>query len=360
MSTSTSTSTSRRTSTSSNARITAIDVITRAEDLAALESEWDALHPPTPFQSSAWLLPWWRAFAAGELCTIVCREGRDLVALAPLFVVRRRAEGPREVQLVGTGNTDYLDILARDEHAQTCAELILEVLADRAQDREGGGWDVCDFRNLRPGSPLRSAAVPEGVMARHLDEAPCPTLDLREPLPSAIAHDIAYGRRRAERDGGLRVQHSRDISVDADAAMDALFALHAMRWRARGEQGMLHDAATRAFHRDVARASRRPGRSASTLQLLTLSLGDTPIAAHYGFVHDRRAYYYLGGFDPRFAKVNAGTLAIAAAIDDARARGATTFDFLGGGEAYKYAWGATDEPRTRRILHRALHASSGR
>ena len=77
-------------------------------------------------------------------------------------------------------------------------------------------------------------------------------------------------------------------------------------------------------------------------------------------MHGARAYHYLGGFDMRYAKLSAGTLAIAAAIDDARARGVTTFDFLGGREAYKYAWGATDEPRYRRLLRRAAHASSGR
>ena len=38
------------------------------------------------------------------------------------------------------------------------------------------------------------------------------------------------------------------------------------------------------------------------------------------------------------------------AIAAARAEGLRSFDFLRGGEAYKYAWGAVDEPAAGRRL----------
>ncbi len=42
----------------------------------------------------------------------------------------------------------------------------------------------------------------------------------------------------------------------------------------------------------------------------------------------------------------------AAAADDGIALGAHEFDFLRGGEPYKYAWGAHDRPLFRRVLTR--------
>jgi CelD/BcsL family acetyltransferase involved in cellulose biosynthesis len=64
----------------------------------------------------------------------------------------------------------------------------------------------------------------------------------------------------------------------------------------------------------------------------------------------RRVYFYLGGFDPRFAALSPGALLLAHAIEEAAREGAAGFDFLRGGETYKYRWGARDT----QVLHRRL------
>jgi CelD/BcsL family acetyltransferase involved in cellulose biosynthesis len=76
------------------------------------------------------------------------------------------------------------------------------------------------------------------------------------------------------------------------------------------------------------------------------------LAVDYGFLHARRAYYYLGGFDPEAAKVSPGTLVVAHAIEEAIREGACEFDFLRGQEPYKYKWGAHDRPCFRRVIRR--------
>jgi CelD/BcsL family acetyltransferase involved in cellulose biosynthesis len=64
----------------------------------------------------------------------------------------------------------------------------------------------------------------------------------------------------------------------------------------------------------------------------------------------RRCYYYIGGFDPRFAALGPGTLLIAHAIEQARLEGAAAFDFLRGAEPYKYRWGAASRPTFQLLL----------
>ena len=85
--------------------------------------------------------------------------------------------------------------------------------------------------------------------------------------------------------------------------------------------------------------------------MYALALGGHLAAAFYGFHAAGRTIFYLSGFDPAFARYSPGKLVVAHAIEQAIARDAArAFDFLRGAEAYKYAWGAVDEPLFRRSV----------
>jgi CelD/BcsL family acetyltransferase involved in cellulose biosynthesis len=325
-----------------------IGIIASRAALASIDGEWQALWracpDATPFQSPAWLLPWWDAFHPGSLLVIACRRGGELAGLCPLFMPERQEGAPREVLLLGTGNTDYLDALVRPGEPPETADAMLATIASAA------AFDVCDLRCLRPCSPLLTAKTPESCRDERHEELPCPVLALDgsrvvdRPLPPGLAHDIRYGTRRAEREGGLTFE--RAASHTLAGHLDVLFQIHASRWQARGEPGVLHDETTQAFHRAAAQRLHRDG----CLRLLTLSIGGRPAAVIYGFVHGRRAYYYIGAFAPAFSKLHAGKLAIDAAIRDAISENVLEFDFLAGAEPYKYEWGARDRPRMRRRI----------
>jgi CelD/BcsL family acetyltransferase involved in cellulose biosynthesis len=76
-----------------------------------------------------------------------------------------------------------------------------------------------------------------------------------------------------------------------------------------------------------------------------LRAGEHVVAALYGFVRGRKFYYYLGGFDPAFARYSPGSLLIYHAMQQSRSAGLRWFDFLRGAEPYKYRWGAVDQPQ---------------
>lgn len=322
--------------------------ITRAVELEALGEEWWALWSrssrATPFQSPAWLLPWWRTFGRGRLMTLALRRGTRLVALAPLAVGERDEDG-RTVRLVGTGNSDHLDLLAEDGCADAGALAVLHYL-DACRER----WDICDLRPLPEGSPLLSAAPPRGWSrdARADDVHPvlrlggAPAAD--RDAPASMWAKARYYRRRATRVGSLEVERATEHTVNA--LLDALFALHGARWRARDGEGVLADASVRAFHRDA--AARLAARGA--LRLYAMRLDGRPIAALYALADRRRAYYYIGGFDPAWSRLSPGTMLVAHAVEEARSAGAREFDFLRGAEPYKYRWGARDRALWRLTL----------
>jgi len=61
-------------------------------DLVALENLaprwwdlWRRSPTATPFQSPAWLIPWWRSFHPGALSAIAVHRGEGLVGFAPFY-----------------------------------------------------------------------------------------------------------------------------------------------------------------------------------------------------------------------------------------------------------------------------------
>src|ERR1041384_7212514 len=85
-------------------------IITSTNELESIAPQWNALwrRSPnaTPFQSPHWLLPWWRAFGSDTPYVIVSSS-----ALAPLYILRDEDSGESLGMFMGTGISDYLDVL---------------------------------------------------------------------------------------------------------------------------------------------------------------------------------------------------------------------------------------------------------
>jgi len=113
-------------------RAVAIREVESIKQLEALRHDWIALWKSssiaTPFQSPDWLIRWWKHFGAGadRLCVLVLRHEERLIAIAPLFV---NSEDEGSLRLLGSGNTDYLDILCNDHAGRESAAVI-----DRSPD----------------------------------------------------------------------------------------------------------------------------------------------------------------------------------------------------------------------------------
>ena len=90
-----------------------LHVLSDFSEWAGLREEWKSLAlkcpTATPFQTPEWLLTWWEFFGSGELLVLAFREEGRLVGLAPLFIFPWN--GRRQVTLIGSGLSDYLDFL---------------------------------------------------------------------------------------------------------------------------------------------------------------------------------------------------------------------------------------------------------
>jgi CelD/BcsL family acetyltransferase involved in cellulose biosynthesis len=315
------------------------EVITDLVSLEALSPAWLDLcrRTPgiTPFQTPMWLLPWWRAFGSNDLSVIVSRSGDEIDALAPLYILRDDESDESLGLFLGTGISDYLDVLGD-------AGLVIEEMSQL-------NCQLWDLQQLQPSSSMLRAALPDGFSENIEDQEACPVLSFDgkafENLGSThFQKKLRYYRRALDKTGRITIETPTPETLDG--LLTILFDLHAARWRRRDLPGLLADDATRQFHRDAARRM----LDAGMLRMYATRCNDRVVAVFYGFALNGIVYYYLSGYDPDLERLSIGTLLVAHAVEQAVRHGATSFDFLRGAEEYKYAWGATDRMNRRRQL----------
>ena len=308
------------------------------EEIAdAWQRLWRAVPGATPFASPAWLVPWARHYAPGRcrVATLACAG--ELVGWLPVFWWQGR------VLLAGTGPSDHGDALLLPGFEAWTGELLRAALAaiDRPIER-------IEFHQLARSSPLLAMPCPVGWSDRV--EAGDASLVLPLAGGDGMAHvgkrtrrNWRYAMHCVERRGG-RLERVADEAVDA--AVADLQRLHGLRWAERGETGVLVDPLLQRLLADAAPAL----AAAGMLRLYRLCAEAQTVAVLFALHGDARTCCYLSGFDPAFASLSPVTALIGATLVEAAREGDAALDFLRGDETYKLGWGATAEPRFRRVF----------
>lgn len=326
-----------------------IDEITTSAGLEALAPAWRALWErtpaTTPFQSPAWLIPWWREIGGGELRVLAARAGERLVGVLPMYL--QRDVGGAKLLPLGVAISDYFDGLFEERVGPSAAEIMLRHLAERDD------WQRCELHPLSAGSPLLEARLPQDCTDEVLSFEPCLVLEipaearqLSEVVPSRISGKLRYFGRRAELAGRVRFETATVATLSE--FLETLFRLHEARWHRLDCPGVLADPAIRSFHRAAAPHLLRAG----VLRLHALRLDERIVAVVYALLAKRRAYSYLSGFDPELGTISPGTLTVGHTIRQAIGEKAREFDFLRGRERFKYFWGVSERPCYGRMLRR--------
>jgi CelD/BcsL family acetyltransferase involved in cellulose biosynthesis len=309
--------------------------------LASLEGEWSALWRrcpgASPFLSPEWILPWARTYAPGRRGAVSLRRDGRLAALLPVFVWRGT------LLLAGSGPSDHGGLLAEPASEPAAPEL-LRLLPSAAPEP----FDRVDLQQIAPGSPLAVAPAPSGWRDERENGSACLVARLAGEdglgdLPDRRRKTWRYTLRRLRRHGGELGLASPDETA---AAVADLRRLHGLRWKQKGESGVLDGPLLAAFLGDAA-----PGLAeAGILRLWQARLGGVRVAVLMVLAGRRAHGYYIGGFDPAAARLSPSSALIGLAMRAARQEGAEAFDFLRGAEPCKSEWGARPRPRLRRIL----------
>ncbi len=312
------------------------------EDLAevgATRSSWDALAVETaqPYCAPAWMLAWWRHVSppGAQLRIVLVRDRGELVGVAPFFCERNRA-GLVRYRILGAHTSSGVDLLARRGQEGEVAASIAEILI-----RARPSPDVVLFEGSRgsvawPGLVATSWSELCRVGLHRRIALDAPTLSLVDrsydewfaSKSTNFRQSMRRRMRQLER-AGVRARLStpgQDLSHD----LRRFAALHHRRWRARGGSGVL-DPRVEAMLAEAAGELISSGR----FRLWSLEADGQMISAHAFVCAGGEVAYWLGGFEPDWARLQPATVTLLLAIEHAFATGDRRVDLGSGSQPYK-------------------------
>ncbi|MFE9357184.1 GNAT family N-acetyltransferase [Streptomyces olivaceoviridis] len=322
------------------------ELVTDEDAFAALGPAWGRLHArcaaATPFQSHAWLHSWWRSYGRrGRLRLLVVRAGRELVAVAPLMLVRRPL--PALVPLGGT-ISDYTDVLLDDGDDGRAAGALTEALTDAARTA------LVDFREVRPGGAVEGVYARWRGPRRTLRDSPClelPAVSMEELIARLPSKKSAQRvRAKLRRLNALGVQRRTVGPEEVDAALDRLLELHRAQWQGRK---VTSEHLRPRFREHLVRAVGPMVRSGDAV-VTEFRLDDEVVAVDLTLLSGSLAGGYLYGAHPglRQRKADVAVMLLDACTEHTGGGRRRTLSLLRGDEPYKHHW------RPERVVNRRL------
>lgn len=303
--------------------------------LDAVHPEWEALAEISPgahiYQSHEWISAWLKHNRDGSPRLFVAHRGDRMTAALPL-ALHRGTLGPGTLR-IAADSSDYCDGLCDPAYPDDLLALWREVLGRR-------DWHLMDLRYVRPDSLLSSivAKTPgEYALKRQAMEI-APYLDLskdwRQTVSKGQRSDWERRRRRLQEQGSLTLDVADSVG-EVDRMLGQLGAMHAARWRTRGETSVFTLRSYRAQVRAVCHSMLGRGK----LLLVRLALDGDPVSIGLHFLMRRRLLPYVFGFSERYARFCPVHQMVLAVVEEARARDlADIYDFGRGAEEYKLRW----------------------
>ena len=330
------------------------EVLRSAGEFAALEEEWEDLYQDsaqaTPFQSWAWLYSWWESYGEDyELRLVTVRDGRGLlVGVAPLMLEYKR--GFSTLLFVGTGLTDYLDVLIRERWEDQVSEILVRTLG------EIGSWQVADLQQLRPDAAAWDICRHWDWLQLRLWQDSSPVVDVRpwnellQSLSSNLRSTVRRSLRRFEADEGRCELAGVD---DAEVAAKRLVTISREQWRERWLETGPEHWTSRYESLIVAAASRMTARELGGISEFWRD-GEVIISSFWVSGRDFIGTYLLGASREALQHYQWSSLYIFDALNIARSKNRRYLDLLRGEEPYKIRWSSRTSSSHRLILGRKL------
>jgi len=317
--------------------------IVAEETFASLNSYWtDSRHNLNwglIFVFPGWSQVWWQVFGSGaELYLRTVRQRDKIIGIAPLLVKEKTAS------IVGSADVcDYLDFIVAPGMERDFFSVLLDDLRQK-------GINHLDLRPLRPDSTVLADLVDIAKERKYDIHCQLEDVSLELELPSTWdeylatlaakqRHEVGRKLRRLWEAGNIDYHIVEDSAVVHDV-MDTFLKLFS---ESREDKATFMTAQMESFFRSLADTM----AEARLLKLGILELDTLPTAMVMCFDYNDCTYLYNSGYNPRYSALSVGLLSKVLCIKDSIQRGRKRFDFLKGGESYKYHLGGREV-----LLHR--------
>jgi CelD/BcsL family acetyltransferase involved in cellulose biosynthesis len=319
-------------------------------ELERYRADWDHLlsqsESASIFMTPEWLGSWWRAYSGGrQLCSLAFVDSQNrTVAIAPLYLDHSSHAGITATTLrlvgAGSGDSDDLDFIVEPGYEPATAR----AFADWFQST--GNCHIGALETL-PANSLVARSIVEAAHNRGWKlstetlphsyvELPRTWTGYLETLASDFRPLLTRYPRRLQSRFSVNISRCENVDV-LDSRLQTLFTLHQMRWTGRGETGAFASPQRRDFYSRMATAFLQRG----WLEFWSLTLENEIVATQFCFRHGDTVSLLQEGFNPRYTAEKVGYALRAHVLQEMIATGARRYDFLGGADAYKAKFGAT-------------------
>jgi CelD/BcsL family acetyltransferase involved in cellulose biosynthesis len=310
------------------------------ESLNGITSSWDSLHHslkwPSIFVLPAWLRAWWEAFGGEhELYLRTLGDSQNIIGFAPLMMNGETA------CFIGSADVcDYLDFIIAPGEESNFFQLLLDDLRNK-------GIKKLDLGPLRPDSTVLKHLL-DIARKRGYDVNCCPhdvSLELDLPttwnkylatLNNKQRHEVRRKLRRLWAAGNVEHRCAK-VSREVEDYLDTFLNLFSL---SKSEKASFMDPKMESFFRSLAKAMGDIG----LLRLGILEVDKLPAAMTMGFDYNDSHYLYNSAYDPQFSYLSVGLLCKVLCLKESIEKGRKKWNFLKGGEPYKYQLGGQEVP----------------
>jgi CelD/BcsL family acetyltransferase involved in cellulose biosynthesis len=254
--------------------------------------------------------------------------------------------------------SDYLDLLVPAQDLEAFAGGLLGHLAGLPES----DWQALDLYNLRAESPTRRVlldlAAAQGWRGSEEHLEPCPSIALPtdwdaylQSLEKKQRHELRRKMRRAAASGPSAEVRWVDRPEELEGSMLRFLELMRLdpaksRFLTPAMEGHFRGLATEA-------------RDGGWIRLAFLEVGGAPAAGYLFFDYANRLWIYNSCLNPALGELSPGWVLTGLLIQWAIEHGREAFDFLRGGEEYKFRLGGVAGSIYRVRIDRGLAEAAG-
>jgi CelD/BcsL family acetyltransferase involved in cellulose biosynthesis len=320
--------------------------------LAKYRDNWNDLLEKSvsqvPFLTFDYLQSWWQTRGGGEwpedsaLVIIAAFEGDDLVGAAPLFRANN-LDGVPALMFVGAIEvSDFLDFIIAPENLSEFLHALLHFINENGNIP---AWQVLDLYNILDDSPTLKAIEEEaekfGAQFEKSKLLPSPYIPLPGDFEEYLAgidkkqrHEIRRKLRKIAQGPAIAELTFSEYGDQLESEMDDFIAMMA-------QDPAKKDFLTEKMKQHLQNTARIAYEN-GWLQLAFYNINGKKAAGNLSFNYDDRLWLYNSAWDSAFRDYSPGWLLLAELILWANDNGIKEFDFMRGGEDYKYKFGGID------------------
>jgi CelD/BcsL family acetyltransferase involved in cellulose biosynthesis len=309
-------------------------------------AEWEKIfflsNNATVFNHPHFVFNWFKTFShlRGNLPILIKGDISDRTIILPMELYKLPYGYKVLFGMGGPYNLDFQDPLISGENMSPDEMRILWEELFRFIRREIPECDQVIIPRLRSSMGADLDNCEQSTVSPYIDLNDCEKLDdVLSKCRASHRGDVKRQIKRLGEIGAVTMRiFRRDEKEDAQEELSRFFKAYESQWKPKGTHTYEPREAQNLFRYLI-----NDMLETGLIHFSVLKCGDNSIHWHYGFLHNNRLYYYKPTYDVSWSNYSPGKVHVAYLIEECIRNKIRYFDFLYGGEPYKYNWAPIDE-----------------